>query len=626
MKINAKKIFCGLTALLTLTAASCSHAPTASDTAAQSAASTESAQRYSENDLTQWAACGEPYGLSIELGAETVTLNKGLTVKGSTLFSGTVLPVMHFTALKAGRITISTTPSLSPTADAVASKTFELEEGFNRVETEITVPYGCTLTFGAPGDTAVLAASSDVGSLCGGVTSGGRALSPAVKIFCSSLTEKLLIGEGKETELDPKLNHYLTSEYDGSAMFACNFLSGTKVTKIRLNAACADKGDTYTLNLVKCGCTDGALRVLETAPAAVITAERDMEDEWLDWEGEISVPEGWNLSFLAPEDAAYLGFLRGESGKTQNDRFLGFFTIKDGAISISHANQFLAMRIYGIPEPDGPEAYLSWLSQIEPPATIASNDLARLKTILEGKSLSLLGDSITTYAGISDNTAINSTIGKNASYYGSAGRVGVNDLWWQLVMSDTGMQLCVNNSWSGSLITSGDGNTWQTRCVNLHRDTEQAKSSGYKLEPDVILVYMGTNDYEWRLEVGDIDASLAAGFDADSDEPTTVTEAFYVTMKKMLERYPDADVFVMTPYFLKFANDNGDRLEAFNAGLKSVAERLGVDVIDLHTQSGYTAYNQCGYTHGDLDHPNEEGMKLIASCVEKALLEHFEKN
>ena len=50
----------------------------------------------------------------------------------------------------------------------------------------------------------------------------------------------------------------------------------------------------------------------------------------------------------------------------------------------------------------------------------------------EGKTVSILSASTSTYAGVSNNTAANSTIGKNDVYY-TEGRHGVylKDTWWQ---------------------------------------------------------------------------------------------------------------------------------------------------------------------------------------------------
>ena len=91
-----------------------------------------------------------------------------------------------------------------------------------------------------------------------------------------------------------------------------------------------------------------------------------------------------------------------------------------------------------------------------------------------GKTMSILGDSISTYAGVSNNTAYNSTIGSNAVYYSSGSLGGQQETWWQQAIDALGMQLLVNNSWSGSCVLhprQGAGSEgYLDRCVNLHND------------------------------------------------------------------------------------------------------------------------------------------------------------
>lgn len=61
-----------------------------------------------------------------------------------------------------------------------------------------------------------------------------------------------------------------------------------------------------------------------------------------------------------------------------------------------------------------------------------SPDPASVPHGFEGKTVSVLGDSISTYQGVSNNASYNSTIGSNAVYY-SAGTLGIHraDTWWQ---------------------------------------------------------------------------------------------------------------------------------------------------------------------------------------------------
>jgi len=124
---------------------------------------------------------------------------------------------------------------------------------------------------------------------------------------------------------------------------------------------------------------------------------------------------------------------------------------------------------------------------------------------LAGKTISILGDSISTYAGVSNNTAYNSTIGNNAVYY-QPGTQGVYqaDTWWQQTIDALGLELLVNNSWSGSAVLHtrrGTAGAYVDRCVQLHNDKTGE-------EPDIIVVYMGGNDFNYyqdTLGTGDID-------------------------------------------------------------------------------------------------------------------------
>ena len=111
-----------------------------------------------------------------------------------------------------------------------------------------------------------------------------------------------------------------------------------------------------------------------------------------------------------------------------------------------------------------------------------------LRSVLSGKNFSLIGDSISTYAGYSNNAAeTNSTIGSNAVYYGNKNKtITVNDTWWMQTVNETGMNLLVNNSWSGDKVSELGIN----RATQLHDNT----GSNAGTTPDIIAVYIGIND------------------------------------------------------------------------------------------------------------------------------------
>lgn len=99
------------------------------------------------------------------------------------------------------------------------------------------------------------------------------------------------------------------------------------------------------------------------------------------------------------------------------------------------------------------------------------------------------------------------------------------------------MELCVNNAWSGSAVfgtRAGTVGAYADRCVQLHNDRTGEV-------PDVILVFLGTNDFSYTYEGGEL-GDYDLGLDHDIDyaslirsnadgsytyaAPTTSTEAY----------------------------------------------------------------------------------------------------
>ena len=114
------------------------------------------------------------------------------------------------------------------------------------------------------------------------------------------------------------------------------------------------------------------------------------------------------------------------------------------------------------------------------------------------KTISILGDSISTYANYSNGTAAgtaNSTIKNGAVYYPRSGfDVTAESTWWYQAAQELEMDILVNNSWSGSCLLntrSGTVGAYVDRCVQLHDDT--GDNAGQM--PDIIAIFLGTNDY-----------------------------------------------------------------------------------------------------------------------------------
>ena len=256
---------------------------------------------------------------------------------------------------------------------------------------------------------------------------------------------------------------------------------------------------------------------------------------------------------------------------------------------------------------------------------------------LYGKTISILGDSISTFADISSGKAADrtkSTIRNNDVYY-TNGRWGVTleKTWWMRVIQSLGLRLLVNNSWSGSCILRehhGTVGTYVDRCVQLHCDVGEYADK----EPDLIAVFMGTNDFTFYRNVlgaaADIDYSRLIqktdrGYEYET--PCTTCEALAVTLHKMRVRYPRAEIFCMNLLPRRAENaENIPQPTQFNADIFSIATELGCHIVDLY---------HCGIpTNGeDFDqyfpdqrvHPNTLGMAAIANQVVSDIEKHFSK-
>ena len=213
---------------------------------------------------------------------------------------------------------------------------------------------------------------------------------------------------------------------------------------------------------------------------------------------------------------------------------------------------------------------------------------------MEKPYISILGDSISTFEGYSNNPLRNTTTKDNAVYYGGEGNTGseyslrLEDCWWYKSAQEVGLRVLVNNSWSGDRVSLRG----LQRCEQLHSDVLNA-------EPDIIAVYLGTNDYNHSLSVEDF------------------YEKYAEMVKKITTRYT-AKVFLLTVVPNGRCFKLGRTLEElplFNQQIKKIAKQYGCTVVDLYEDSGITEENYSQYTFdGDL-HPNVEGHARMAKCL-----------
>ena len=226
-----------------------------------------------------------------------------------------------------------------------------------------------------------------------------------------------------------------------------------------------------------------------------------------------------------------------------------------------------------------------------------------------GKSVSVLGDSISTYQGYIPE--------ENAVFYSGSncGVSNVGQTWWKRTIDALGYNLNTNNSWSGDRVT----NHGITRASELDNGTS----------PDIILVYLGINDFRGNVALGTYD-----GKGAFPTTTTTFREGYAVMLDNIMQAYPTAKVYCMTlPTFQGTFDDDavhpevngaGIYLFEYNEAIRDIAKAMGAALIET-ASCGITNRNGSVYM-GDYKeadntflHPNAAGHELIADAVIKAL-------
>ena len=253
----------------------------------------------------------------------------------------------------------------------------------------------------------------------------------------------------------------------------------------------------------------------------------------------------------------------------------------------------------------------------------------KLGAVLEGKYLSILGDSISTFDGYCNDTNVNTTLKNNSPHYTSVGILHSADrTYWKQLATNTKMNVLVDNAWAGSKVVgwlSDESSAANDRAVNLHANTGALKDT----DPDIILVYMGTNDFDSYIELGSFN-SLEDIYDEQTKEYKAgindyFTSAYAKMLHKIVNRYPNADVFCLTllPNLVR-ADDKA--LNDYNNAIKKVANYFNVEICDLQNDSGITRETYKKYTNDNAHvHPNALGMDMITKCLENTFEKYYLK-
>ncbi|NLV52964.1 MAG: hypothetical protein GXY64_06835 [Bacteroidales bacterium] len=198
------------------------------------------------------------------------------------------------------------------------------------------------------------------------------------------------------------------------------------------------------------------------------------------------------------------------------------------------------------------------------------------------KSVSVIGDSYSTFEGFMPEGY--------EIFYRSGRQIGDNDvvkveqMWWHQLIKKNGWKLDINNSFSGSTISSSGYNgadytsrSFVTRMSNMGN-------------PDIIFIFGATNDSWVPAPIGDYKYEGWTKEDLKAFRPSLCKMLDFMT-----KRYLNTDI-----YFLLNSELSAD----INTSVKAICEHYHIPVIELHD------------IEKKMNHPSAAGMTAIADQVD----------
>ena len=255
------------------------------------------------------------------------------------------------------------------------------------------------------------------------------------------------------------------------------------------------------------------------------------------------------------------------------------------------------------------------ISAVVPAADASAASVPSATVSLQGKKVSILGDSISTFTG---------TMPADYNiYYPESGDIpNAGQTWWGQLLANTGMVLCRNASSANTDVTGNslalDGSA--PGC-SIRRIVDLKGTDGSN--PDVIIIYMGINDFARSRTLGSF---TSPGVQTEG-EVMVFTDAYELMLQKIKALYPTASIYCCTLLErcdlngntgAPAVNLNGDTVADFNTHIKAIAKAYGASVIDF--------YN-CGINYTNLSlftvdgiHPTWIGAGVLGQCATQAVL------
>lgn len=240
----------------------------------------------------------------------------------------------------------------------------------------------------------------------------------------------------------------------------------------------------------------------------------------------------------------------------------------------------------------------------------------RLATDLKLSNFSVIGDSISSYAG---------KVPTGYAYWYPASDVqNYSDMWWSILERETGLTLLKDAAWSGSGLRGSRTGSAQIGCSQARcKDLGIWDGDTLITAPDIVIIYFGINEFGHL--IGTYDAKTAM---PTQDELLTFSEAYAVMLLNIKTTYPNAYIFCSTLY-PRYKNDNdpsspfdfpniasnGKTIEDYNDVIVELARAFSCEVIYM-ADANINRNNATTYLM-DYLHPKKAGQKRMGEVISK---------
>lgn len=217
------------------------------------------------------------------------------------------------------------------------------------------------------------------------------------------------------------------------------------------------------------------------------------------------------------------------------------------------------------------------------------NDMPDTPDVPTIRKIAIIGDSYSTFEGWSNKDIAGNDNDYYVYYPHECPQTGVDSVektWWYMLCQKPEFELEISNSFSGSVISNTHYNGVDVAGTDLSFMNRVGKNSygvDYNGNPDIILIFGGTNDCWAGVELGDYVYRNWSADDLKCFRP-----AFSKLIHTLKELYPNA-----TMYNITNSNDPYGVSTPFAKSMKRICKHYGVTNIvldDIEKVDGHPTY------------------------------------